>query len=588
MKLKSNFACFKAGLLLLLFCIPTSSSAQITSASNPDIAMDIHDYSYPCSTDVLTPYVETLNCDMLTVSPYKLWALAYTLADGLMKDPATGCTLYTNIDIIYSGVTVRYTDPNTAVGFPVMQRDLWLPNALNPDIVLGNGSSAGDYLLGVVYNHMNGTDVEIATAPMTNVGTGIAALGSLGSAVKLNDGSNGRIARDPHIDMIGNVANAIGGGHTLERFVATWTEHDPNNSIDYIMLATGDLSNPAVFTRTQITPNNVGDPTGILPDVAASGNWGGCGANCSDRVFITYVDPANSDALMHTTVSVSPSTGVVSGISHLTLSSAHSRIEAPRIEAIGLGYNPVFGEIDWQVVASIDNGGGSYDVYAYNNVGGITVNSNVCQVNSGDDHFSPVVAGVGEDMDAIGTGKVGETSFSVAYYSTYTHTTGAATNGDIFMNSIGIYTGSMSSTYYEVNSADLAQASAYTSPVGMQLAITSSSNTGDDLLTFWNRGDGTIRYKFSGNGYSFKTTGIVNINGSDYNVYPNPATDMVHIDNANNTAYSITDVMGRLVSSGTVNKDEYVLHIDSLIPGIYILQLGNNNTVQEKIKIVKQ
>ena len=63
------------------------------------------------------------------------------------------------------------------------------------------------------------------------------------------------------------------------------------------------------------------------------------------------------------------------------------------------------------------------------------------------------------------------------------------------------------------------------------------------------------------------------INNEQLNVYPNPAITKINItlQNASPAAYRITDLTGRLHSSGTISKTDNTIDVDKLPGGIYIL-----------------
>ena len=71
----------------------------------------------------------------------------------------------------------------------------------------------------------------------------------------------------------------------------------------------------------------------------------------------------------------------------------------------------------------------------------------------------------------------------------------------------------------------------------------------------------------------------------DYRIYPNPTTEKIFLsENFNNANYQIISLLGAVVKSGVINND--MIDLSELKPGIYILNIGENNT-EVMVKIVK-
>jgi hypothetical protein len=70
------------------------------------------------------------------------------------------------------------------------------------------------------------------------------------------------------------------------------------------------------------------------------------------------------------------------------------------------------------------------------------------------------------------------------------------------------------------------------------------------------------------------------------NIYPNPASDIIHIKNAKDVkSYIITDFSGRIILKDFLAKD--FINIQSLSTGNYILQLITSKNI-ENFKFVKK
>ncbi len=573
----------------------TNAYSQITSSSIPDNYLDIHNYCYTCSTDINTYTAETINCDMIeSIGFGHLAAFAYTLEDYDMVvpwDPIWGpCFLFTLTPTKTTGIHVEGT--NTSYLFAGTNKDLCLPNASEPDIVIGDDIYGPGFYLGVVYNNTS-NGVEIANVPVSYIASSGAVLGSLSTPVVLNDMTNGRTARNPHIDLFGdiNTTRWAGNIYALHKFIATWTEYDPISKKNYIMAALGEIDNPSSFSRYQITPNNITDPQGVDPDVAAMGILHPSMGGSTDMAFITYTDPSNSNDLMLSTLDISGTT--VTSISHTTVASGHTGIYPPRIESKTVG-DIVSGEATYQIAASIQPSNTNWEINTFNDAASPTV----LAINSTDNHYSAAVAGVGEDMDNVSVGNIGETHFSVAYYSTYTN--GGSSNGDIYTNSIDISGGSLSTSYpnyYETDYYDLFQSYTYGQPSDIPVAISSSSNNGNGLLIAWFQGYdpisnwGEIQYRIDlSNTYSFKPSNIEkNEQKNVINIYPNPVDNYLKVIGINNTqcSYNIINLTGQTIYSGTVSKDMNSIFVGNLAPGLYILDITSDGASLKK-KFVKQ
>ncbi|MBW7844982.1 MAG: T9SS type A sorting domain-containing protein [Bacteroidia bacterium] len=75
-------------------------------------------------------------------------------------------------------------------------------------------------------------------------------------------------------------------------------------------------------------------------------------------------------------------------------------------------------------------------------------------------------------------------------------------------------------------------------------------------------------------------------------VYPNPFNhEFIFIDYSSRsltTSFKVTDIMGLLVSEGTIKEGTNCVKVGNLTPGIYILNLfDEQNILTKSIKIVK-
>jgi len=572
-------------LLSFLIAVSTISDAQsIISAGNTSSSyLDVHNFSYPCSTDVSVRSASTINCDMSTTNTgEKFFVVAYSIEDDGMKTVNSGCFNYSNTPTPLSGLHVEYLTSTPSLQLGGNNKDLPI-SGTNPDVAIfpEPPGSTNSTSMAVVYE--SGNDIFIGHC---RAGVGSFAspawFSPLSVLAQLN--TPGRIAKSPRIEAMIN--DTWTGGY---KFVATWTEHDLNSNRDYIMVTTGELFSAGTWVTKQITPNLPGDPEGISPDVAAMGVLNPCGTCAPYKTYLTYKDPANGNALMLTELDIDASySATVTG--NTILENGFADIGNPRIDAKTIG-NAVSGDATWEVVASVQpTPSGSFEIHSFNDV--VTAPT-VLRLSPVDDHFSPAVAGVGEDVNPAKTPTgVGETEFSLAYYSTYTNN-GTNNNGDIFANAVDISGGTAGINYYEVNDVDLYQNSQYSAAGDIPVAISNSCNDGDDLLTVWFQGYytslawGEIHYKLSGNNYSFRAAGTFNVVKDNISTYPNPAKDVLNIEGANVTDYTIADMTGRILDRGKIDGRNYSLDISKLSPGLYFLSLRKKDTF-DKIKFVKQ
>ncbi len=72
-------------------------------------------------------------------------------------------------------------------------------------------------------------------------------------------------------------------------------------------------------------------------------------------------------------------------------------------------------------------------------------------------------------------------------------------------------------------------------------------------------------------------------------IYPNPANNELHIDNAKpGTKYDMVSIVGAVVHSGTLQAKENSISISNLPPGIYMLAITNEQGLRTVHKIIKE
>ncbi len=86
-------------------------------------------------------------------------------------------------------------------------------------------------------------------------------------------------------------------------------------------------------------------------------------------------------------------------------------------------------------------------------------------------------------------------------------------------------------------------------------------------------------------------TGIQNTDqfSSTAAVYPNPAHNTITVDHISaGTAIRVVDVAGKVLLSKTAASEKETINIAALLPGIYLLQLADNDTNTKSFRIEKQ
>ena len=137
----------------------------------------------------------------------------------------------------------------------------------------------------------------------------------------------------------------------------------------------------------------------------------------------------------------------------------------------------------------------------------------------------------------------------------------------------------------------------------LQWQIASSTWGNYELLTFTNNADGSLHdelyqawsstsnsYNNSSNTiYYYGLNGISDVPSISARIYPNPATDMLHIDiKGTNQPYdiSLTDVTGRTLREVHDLSGDQAIDISALASGVYLVNLmqAGVSTTQRVVK----
>ena len=109
-------------------------------------------------------------------------------------------------------------------------------------------------------------------------------------------------------------------------------------------------------------------------------------------------------------------------------------------------------------------------------------------------------------------------------------------------------------------------------------------------------GEGTIIFETNGSYSSgarggFSSNGTLNIddnNVSKLAIYPNPASDIINIQNAENSTIQIFDITGKLLISRSNISNNAQIDVASLTTGTYFVKIANGNKFQTQKLIIAQ
>jgi hypothetical protein len=524
--------------------------------------------------------VDIVNCDMINRhNDGKLIAVVYSGVNGgnnAVRQLYVGYDGTDAFDIVYN------LPANTGINMDVVIAD---------DILNKTGE---DYVIMVVYE--NSGLIYEKRYPVTGIGSSHA----WGTATTRQVSGVGNDARYPHIDLAGDITNTVtinsNTSYALEHYAITW-EEDISGTTN-VMIDMGSVSTSG--TVSSVYSSGIG---GVYPDIACRGWKTVSGSTPHDIVsaYVAFIDLSSSNLMMSEVVMNSAGSLAVQSVPTVLDAISNAAESFPRIEAKGVG-DVSSTEATYDVVYS-PHVGTQWQVLSINDVSPAPMVV-TCTLNSTNDHLKPVVAGVGVDICSGGCSGVGADQYSISYYTDYTNINGCGnssnSNGDFFANAVditGTNAGIISASYpdfYEINNNDLGELFAYNGPFPA-IAVASSSNDGDDLLTVWYDGYpgapgiGDLRYKFNNNSYAYKTGNAVNsINKArGLNVFPNPATEQLTVNGVANAAYSITDMLGRTVGNGAIDAQHNKVVVAHLVNGAYIININENGNIH-KVKFAKQ
>ncbi|HLP11719.1 MAG TPA: C25 family cysteine peptidase [Flavobacteriales bacterium] len=136
---------------------------------------------------------------------------------------------------------------------------------------------------------------------------------------------------------------------------------------------------------------------------------------------------------------------------------------------------------------------------------------------------------------------------------------------------------------------------------GADVAVTQNGNiVGSDVIA-----GGTATFPISGavtgsvtltvTGYNqlpYTTTlpacigsGVAEVAPVGIKIYPNPATDLIYIENGGGMTYVITDAIGKTVASGTYNSS---INVEAFNRGMYFVKVKNNSNEVQTVRFIKK
>ena len=84
------------------------------------------------------------------------------------------------------------------------------------------------------------------------------------------------------------------------------------------------------------------------------------------------------------------------------------------------------------------------------------------------------------------------------------------------------------------------------------------------------------------------STGINEVAEGEVNVYPNPATTVINIDNAEGAQISLFDINGRMINNINSASANQTIDASNLAKGMYIVRIANgNNVITKKVNVVR-
>lgn len=504
----------------LMFLSSTATAQVPVTASAPDIAI-----TSGAATDT-----RSVNCDMLfnihiSGLSGQLRAIAY-------DDYSTSNSYLDLTD--YTGANVQ----------------VFIPGALDIDVALGDDMSnlGTDYIAMVVYN--SGIAPMIERFLITGVGSGTLSATSLGASF-LPWVTGGPSQQPPHIDMYPdpNILTPIINTPSLHEYAVTWTEFSGGTDA---YLTHADNSGFAFTPPYTISMGN----SGHWPDVACIWDMG------AGQPF-AYVPVINGNDINLWEVNLATGANgyIASGI------NAGVTTQTVRIDAMSMYPGPSQQKYQVAYAEYAAVGNVFRDMISYND---LTGNTNLSAAGAGlgsGDNIHPAVAG---GMGTAWLNGYGNENHTVAWYNTG--------NPFYYAQAIEAANGNVNPAFpdfYEVNQTP---APGLTLTHFAPIAVSTSNNwSGNELLTAWTNNN-DVYYKYQGDVTQYKPTSVRTLTSNAYKLYPNPASNMLHVESKGNAIYTLTDITGRTLLKGQLTSGSNTIAVDQLAKGMYVISVTENST----------
>jgi hypothetical protein len=76
------------------------------------------------------------------------------------------------------------------------------------------------------------------------------------------------------------------------------------------------------------------------------------------------------------------------------------------------------------------------------------------------------------------------------------------------------------------------------------------------------------------------------LSGGQVNIWPNPVSNELHIDNGANSVVSIFDLLGQKVFSSIIISNKAIVDIGQLIPGVYVVEIDQKGIARITKRLV--
>ena len=82
-------------------------------------------------------------------------------------------------------------------------------------------------------------------------------------------------------------------------------------------------------------------------------------------------------------------------------------------------------------------------------------------------------------------------------------------------------------------------------------------------------------------------SGVRSLSKNSFNLYPNPATDMITISGVENANVEIINIAGQLIHSAVISNDNSTVDVSRFSKGVYFVKVINNGTITTQKLIIE-